>query len=271
MSQPTPYLFLGRERTLYLGPLAPQMKLSLAASRLLVAVDGDLRVRCRHQSQSWRCQSVLLPVGGQFTVESSSTLVADCHLDVTGKDFASLKLRAGISHDDSWYTCLADEDRLSQAFLKLSQQPSPAAEMASLMEQILFPADAVMNDDHHVDQRIRHTIDLIRDNVTGNPPLSELAEAAGLSNSRLVNLFKSQVGVPVRRYRLWHRLFVACGKLAGGASITEAAHASGFTDGAHLSHTFRDILGIKPSELFGPQRLLRAEVEPMVSIATHMA
>ena len=49
MSPLTPYLFLGRERTLYLGPLAPRLDLSLAASRLLVALDGELMVQARHQ------------------------------------------------------------------------------------------------------------------------------------------------------------------------------------------------------------------------------
>ena len=259
---PTPYLFLGRERTLYLGPLAPRLTLSLAACRLLVALEGDFSVHARHQRRGWRCRSALLPVGARFVVESNGNAMADCHLDVTGMDFAALSRRAGLTHDDHWFSNLADEDTLASTLADIAAAPSEAAEMASRLESALYPPGAPRADNHRVDPRIRDTIDRIRDNVTGNPPLDELSRAAGLSNSRLVNLFKSQVGVPVRRYRLWHRLFVACGQLANGASITEAAHASGFTDGAHLSHTFRDILGISPRELFGSQRVLRAEVEP---------
>lgn len=262
MSQLTPYLFLGRERTLYLGPLAPRLDLSLAASRLLVALDGELHLQARHQRRSWRCRSALLPVGGRFVVETRGNMVADCHLDVTGRDFVALARRTGLTHDGHWYSSFSDETSLSRALLEIAQAPPPAEVMADRLTATLFPDGAPRAETHAVDSRIHDTIERIRANVTGNPPLDELARAAGLSNSRLVNLFKSQVGVPVRRYRLWHRLFVACGQLAGGATITEAAHASGFTDGAHLSHTFRDILGISPRELFGNQRALRADVEP---------
>ena len=121
------------------------------------------------------------------------------------------------------------------------------------------------------DPRIIATIDYIQRTVTGNPSLSELADHAGLSRSRLANLFKNQVGVPIRRYRLWHRLFVACTHLASGSSITDAAYNSGFSDAAHLSHTFREILGIAPSDQFGNAARINVVVEPMVTPANRMA
>jgi AraC-like DNA-binding protein len=50
-------------------------------------------------------------------------------------------------------------------------------------------------------------------------------------------LFRDQVGVPIRRYLLWHRYLTALSLLADRASVTHAAHAVGFADSAHLTRT----------------------------------
>lgn len=266
-----PYLFLGSQRTLYFGPLAPKLSLSLAASRLLVSLDAPFLVRQGHQRQGTRCLSALLPVGGRFVVESSGQPVADVHLDVSGSDFAGLRQRCGLIHRGDWFSALADESTLQQNFSELFRAPPGAEHMAGQLDAVLFPAGTGPKPDHSLDRRIRQVLDLIRDHPEDNLPLSSLASQVGLSNSRLVNLFKSQVGVPIRRYRLWHRLFIACTWLSQGLTVTEAAHQSGFSDAAHLSHMFRDILGISPRELFGANRALVAEVEPMVNVAKPVA
>ena len=79
--------------------------------------------------------------------------------------------------------------------------------------------------------------------------LQNLARIAGLSRSRFMHVFTESVGVPLRSYILWLRLQRACGECVGGASITEAAHSAGFADAAHMTRTFRRMLGTTPSEL----------------------
>ena len=83
-------------------------------------------------------------------------------------------------------------------------------------------------------------------------PLSTLARHVGLSASRLSHLFRDEVGIPLRAYRPWVRMLLAADALRGGASLTEAAHRSGFADVSHLHRTFRDQFGLSPG------RLLRA-------------
>ncbi|HUL98536.1 MAG TPA: helix-turn-helix domain-containing protein [Mycobacterium sp.] len=51
------------------------------------------------------------------------------------------------------------------------------------------------------------------------------------------------------RLLLWLRLVDAIGALSGGASLTDAAHRTGFSDSAHLSRTFRRMFGMAPSLL----------------------
>jgi AraC-like DNA-binding protein len=80
--------------------------------------------------------------------------------------------------------------------------------------------------------------------------LAELARAVHLSPSRLAHRFREATGVPVRRFILWRRLRAAAESAMRGSSLTEAAHAAGFADSAHLSRTFRSMFGIAPSFLF---------------------
>ena len=85
--------------------------------------------------------------------------------------------------------------------------------------------------------------------------LKTLAEVAGLSPSRFMHAFTESVGVPVRPYILWLRLQRAACDMMNGASVTNAAHRAGFSDSAHLTRTFRRMLGATPSDLTLLKRL----------------
>jgi AraC-like DNA-binding protein len=85
--------------------------------------------------------------------------------------------------------------------------------------------------------------------------LSALAEIAGLSPSRFMHAFTESVGIPVRPYILWLRLQRGACDLMDGASVTNAAHRAGFSDAAHMTRTFRRMLGATPSHLALLKRL----------------
>lgn len=86
-----------------------------------------------------------------------------------------------------------------------------------------------------------------------------LAEIIALSPSRFSHWFVDQTGLPLRRYRKWLRLMVALNHVAQSASLTDAAHAAGFADSAHLSRTFREMFGINPSTALQHVRLHGSE------------
>jgi len=75
-------------------------------------------------------------------------------------------------------------------------------------------------------------LDHLRATPSPPPSIEDLTRIAHLSESRLQHLFRDQVGVPIRRYLLWHRYLTALSLLADGASVTRAAHAAGFADSA---------------------------------------
>ena len=98
---------------------------------------------------------------------------------------------------------------------------------------------------------------LIKADVACNQSIEFLAEQVGLSVPRLTQLFRQKIGIPIRRYRQWHRLFVTSVGVARGMNLTDAAMAAGFTDSAHFSHTFRSIIGMSPSAALAQPRGIR--------------
>ncbi len=82
--------------------------------------------------------------------------------------------------------------------------------------------------------------------------LAQAAAIAGLSPSRCQYLLRSALGMPFRRYRLWRRMALVMRGLADGTSLTEVAHASGFSSSAHLSTAFKAMFGLAPSTLNMP-------------------
>lgn len=105
------------------------------------------------------------------------------------------------------------------------------------------PRDPVLDD------RIAAVLEHLRSTPTPPPSVGALGEVAHLSPSRLQHLFSDQVGVPIRRYLLWQRMLTAMARLAEGTTATEAAHAAGFADAAHLTRTTRRMTGVTPSEM----------------------
>ena len=85
--------------------------------------------------------------------------------------------------------------------------------------------------------------------AAGAVRLDKIASVAGLSPDRFRHVFAQVHGMPFKRVVLWRRLARAVLHLAAGDRVTTAAHASGFSDGAHFSRTMRTMFGIRPSQL----------------------
>ncbi|MBL8343863.1 MAG: helix-turn-helix transcriptional regulator [Rubrivivax sp.] len=79
--------------------------------------------------------------------------------------------------------------------------------------------------------------------------LQALAARVGLSESRLGHLVSEHLGLSFRRLVLWLRLRAATDALARACTVTDAAHAAGFADAAHLTRAFRRMLGVAPGAI----------------------
>ncbi|GGP85507.1 hypothetical protein GCM10010231_64960 [Streptomyces sindenensis] len=84
--------------------------------------------------------------------------------------------------------------------------------------------------------------------AAGQACLGEAARVAGLSETRLTHLFRSQLGLPFRPYVLWRRLQRATELVAADGSLTEAAHGAGF---ANMPPTSQQRCPAMPAEQCG--------------------
>lgn len=96
----------------------------------------------------------------------------------------------------------------------------------------------------------------LKQRVCENPrvKLSDVADELQLSYHRTSHLFAEAVGLPIRTYQLWQKLYRAGATLMTGASLTEVAHAAGFVDSAHYSKAFHTAYGRNPTDMFKSRR-----------------
>lgn len=76
--------------------------------------------------------------------------------------------------------------------------------------------------------------------------VAKVSEVALLSDSRLAHIFKEQTGISVHQYILWKKVEEAMLLSQEGFSLTQCAHALGFTDSSHFNRTFKNMFGISP-------------------------
>lgn len=101
---------------------------------------------------------------------------------------------------------------------------------------------------------LQRALQLAPQHLDGPLLLTELAQLAGISASRLGHLFTDELGLTYPAWRRWARLQHALAEVSAGASLTTAAHAAGFADSAHLTRSCRAMFGISPSQALAAAR-----------------
>jgi AraC-like DNA-binding protein/quercetin dioxygenase-like cupin family protein len=76
--------------------------------------------------------------------------------------------------------------------------------------------------------------------------LAELARRVGLSPFHLHRLYRRTWGLTPAEHRVEARLRHARGLILAGATVAEAAAATGFADQSHFTRVFRRLMGVPP-------------------------
>lgn len=132
---------------------------------------------------------------------------------------------------------------------KVLARPVERASARTVLSDLLSVLGTAEAPVRRPDVRVRRLLDRLAVDPSAHVSADELARVAGLSRSRSRHLFREQVGMPIRTYRLWLRLQAAVQLIAAGRSVTDAAHQAGFSDAAHMTRTCRRMFGLAPSEL----------------------
>jgi AraC-like DNA-binding protein len=218
--------------------------------QLVLALRETLRFR-RRSGQRWmKCDAVLVRPDVPHEVDASNTEVLIAFVDPESELGTALLDRvtgeiSALTPEQvaGWRSALGDPATLNAARV----EPWLTAELLHGRKP------------PRLDPRVKRVLRLLRDQLRDSDDISlePLAVAVGLSPSRLMHLFTDSVGVPLRPYVLWLRIQRAAGALASGRSITESAHEAGFADAAHLTRTFRRMLGATPRDIIRRQPATR--------------
>ncbi|HET9958809.1 MAG TPA: AraC family transcriptional regulator [Polyangiaceae bacterium] len=93
-----------------------------------------------------------------------------------------------------------------------------------------------------IDPRVGRAVEALRAHDLRR---GEIIAASGLSEPHLQALFVRDIGISMRRFRLWQRMLSAVIALRR-VDCTRAAHDAGFADLAHFSRTCARLLGYPP-------------------------
>jgi len=239
-------LFLWKERTLYIGKFKEPLNLSQGAATLSVSLGEPCSFITKDMSEPIYTKSLIIPAGLPVTVDTKGALFANCNLDVLGRDFYYLYAQAQKNCSKLGYELIHEKD-LINGFTQMFNTQMNSKDAFDYLETTLKNKHDSPLKPLSVDPRIEKIIELIQETVNDTITGEALAESVNLSIPRLAQLFKKQTGIPIRRYRLWHRLYLTAQNVGRGKNLTDAAIDAGFTDSPHFAHTFRAMLGMTPS------------------------
>lgn len=216
----TPAFTIGDRYAMYRGPVADSTFHRHAAFQIVIAVRGEAEMVDRAGGRH-RAPALLVAPMCRHRLLAAPKLViyfVEPHCGFADR----LRSRAGIA---------------------------PAPDLAGVHADEI----AVHRPSAELDPRLLQALDLLRDNSFAIP---ELAATVGLSAQRLRALARTQLDMPLARWRIWARLRRAAAAMQAGRSVADAAAAGGFADQAHFTRQLREMLGLTPAAV---QRLLCAE------------
>lgn len=232
-------------RMLYHGQVGPVPRHSSVAAGLVLVVSGEVRLS-DGVGGTGTPRAAVLPPGVPYALEpvgDAGNEVVLVMLEPTGP--AGRAVTASLGDRErlaSWVAAAAPA-------VPLIRRPGPDDPAGSaVIDDALRVLTATAPPVPPSHPALRRALAAIPDRLSRGVRLRDLAADAGISAGRLGHLFTAELGLPFGAYLRWARLQKVVAELSAGASLTDAAHAAGFTDGAHMTRTGRQVFGIPPSE-----------------------
>ena len=244
---PNIHLYIWPERFLYVGPSkATTLHRNHAAVWLTAPIDA-MHITLADNTVLEN-QVVYLPSGIEYATQQSTSHISALYWEPESDSFKRIAER--FENIPRAFRCPVGDIGKSDTWQMLQNPETTLAQADELMSRI-FAVDLSVYAAHPVmDARIQTALAFLRESPQHYDSIDALADKVHLSPSRFAHLFKTVVGVPVRRYVLWMKLRRALDIAISGSSLTTAALSAGFADSAHLSRTVRAMMGFAPEFLF---------------------
>lgn len=206
-------------------------------------------------------------IAPQISVAQTGDVLSSGHLEGTGLFFGSEVGHAIVSGQTLHTFLINPVYQKARSLKKESSTFTPdkklRARLGSLnfvakeecvlqdaLDQFLLQLNPEASTPEPLDERIAEVVAYIDELEQKRIAAGELAEQIALSESRFLHLFKEEMKMTVRKYLLWERTMDGARLVVEGKSITEAAHATGFTDSAHFARVFKQMFGVTLSLAF---------------------
>jgi len=236
------------DRGVYVGRLEPKFRRACASSTLLVSLEDSLEVQAPNSKTRQTGSSFLIPAGTDVQIHTRGAHVALFFLDDCGTDLKRLQQRmtsvVNLGDQHLFLNVDGESEAVEFANILRSQRPSLATANDIVEDWLAHPG----YNPEPPDPRIARAVQLVKQHHERNISVEWIAREVGLSVPRLTQLFRKVTGCPIRRFRLWHRVFVTAARLNQGTPLTEAALAAGFADYPQFSRTYRQLVGASPSD-----------------------
>ena len=227
------------------GPGGPCQWHSHHSLRFALALEGELRIRTSRQGPWSTAAGVLTAPDVAHSLDAHGTNLLLVFLDPESS--AGSSFRSDLAGPMRLISSAERNALIHDVMPRQILRSGAAAWAERAAETLGLPAPTVPRSIH---PRVRALLSRLRNaGVEDATSLDALANAVGLSSSRLMHVFTTSVGIPLRPYLAWLRVQRAAISIVSGRPLSEAALAAGFSDAAHMSRTFRRMLGIAPSSL----------------------
>lgn len=237
-------------RLIYGGRLGAAHAHSHAAVQVAVAFDEQVTFTDTSR-RSVHGRAAVIPSGVEHAVDAGAATGIMIYLDPT----SSLGLRAEALVDR---TAKDDVSAWRAATAPLPEDLAYPGDLSAAADavtgRLLGPVDLVAKQ-AETHPSVSAAIALVPELLSGPVRLTDVASAVYLSADRLGRLFARDVGLSFPAYVRWARLIRAMEVARTGGTITDAAHAAGFTDSSHANRAFHEMFGVAPIDVHRSVRL----------------
>lgn len=253
-------LYIGNHYSIYTGYLPDIPSHQHTTGAICVSLDRAFAIKDSNSESFYLTRSAFIPQNHETEIKTSSQPMLFFCFEVESHFYQHLLARYGFSRDQLVCDLIA-EDELITAARNLCTSTQYNSENTFPICQALLPELESSLDIQKMDKRIVRIIDEIEENIDVNHELEVLANLVQLSTGRITHLFREQIGISIRRYRIWKRMQNVLRLYLKGHSMTDAAIASGFNDSPHFSNSCRKLLGLTPSQLFQADKTIELYVD----------